>query len=235
MLRCFIFRINKVITDISLLHFLSWKSVFSEIKINVTKKQWNVVQDYSRRAAGKTLLELNKINFNDAFLTKLVDKKNAIFEHLLEHGLTPKNILPGITNLLDEIKSRGYLLACSSSSAHAALQLKKMKLFSKFDYIVDYDSNQISLLSQREKTECINPIGLVLNKLKLDGSECIGFEHDNSGLEQYRQFNVFSVFIGNKTKNSKADFNVNYGSEIPLEEIIFNYFKKYGDDREEIN
>lgn len=109
-----------------------------------------------------------------------------------------------------------------------------MKIYSKFDYVVSRKSKHQSVLSQREESELINPVGLVLKELKLDGSECIGFEHSIDGIEQYRSLGVFSVLIGSidDKDKKKADFNVGSPSAIPLEEIIFNYYKKSGNGNE---
>jgi beta-phosphoglucomutase len=189
------------------------------------------VQDYSRVSAGKTLFELNKVKYNENILTKLIERKNEIFKHLLDN-LTSKDAYPGIIKLLDDIKKQGYLLACSSVSANAVKQLKKMKLFNKFDYVVDYNSKDIALLSQREKQDLLNPVHIVLKELKLDGSECIGFENSIVGIEQYRTLNVFSVLVNNENEKVReiADFYVKFSGETPLEEIIFNYYKQHAED-----
>jgi beta-phosphoglucomutase-like phosphatase (HAD superfamily) len=167
-------------------------------------------------------------------LDGLLFKKNELFKHLLEYGLTPKSIYLGVAALLDEIKKRGFLLACSSSSTNAILQLKKMKLYSKFDYVVDYKAKQVLVLSQREDSELINPAGLVLKDLGLEGSECIGFEHDIDGIQQYKALGIFAVLVGNNNLKDRkqADFNVEFSGEMPLEEIIFNYYKKHAEDKE---
>lgn len=237
MLKCFIFRINKIVADISLYHFLSWKSVFSEINVNVTKKQWNIVADSSRRAAARELLKMNKVIYNENLFNKLIEKKNAIFIHLLKEGLTPKNIYPGISEILDEIKNRGYLLACGSSSENATLQLKRMKLFSKFDYVIDYkDIERKLILGDNDEKDYINPSAIILDKLKLQGSECIGFEQDIKGLEQYRVLGIFSVYVGdqNKKKKNIADFSVPFSGGMSLEEIIFNYYKIHDEGEKDV-
>jgi hypothetical protein len=88
------------------------------------------------------------------------------------------------------------------------------------------------VLSKREIIESINPVGLILEKLKLNGQECIGIGQNVNEIEQYKKMNVFSVMVNNfDPKQQKlADFALTSFDAFSLEEIIFNYYKKYSDD-----
>ncbi|MDR1234517.1 MAG: HAD hydrolase-like protein [Mycoplasmataceae bacterium] len=227
MLKTIIFDIDGVITDLSFFHFLAWKSVLSFYNVNLQKEEWANYNGRQRLTILKMILKNHNITFDEKTLTKISNQKNDLFVHLIKHNLTPKNIINGVRQLIDDAITRGLKLVAVSSSANAVLEMKCLGLFDKFTYVSDYQSKRLSSLSQTEK-KVVSPLLFSLKTLGIESSECIGLEDHVDGVLEYKSAGIFSVAIANYQEDIKkeADFWAELPEQIVLEEIIFSYYKR---------
>jgi beta-phosphoglucomutase len=153
------------------------------------------------------ILKNHNITFDEKTLTKISNQKNDLFVHLIKHNLTPKNIINGVRQLIDDAITRGLKLVAVSSSANAVLEMKCLGLFDKFTYVSDYQSKRLSSLSQTEK-KVVSPLLFSLKTLGIESSECIGLEDHVDGVLEYKSAGIFSVAIANYQEDIKkeADF-----------------------------
>jgi beta-phosphoglucomutase len=146
---------------------------------------------------------------------------------LIRNGLTPKNINDGIKQLILDARKHGLKVACASLSSNARLELECLGLIKLFDYITDYKNHEHdSYFTDAKKT--VSTTMLILQNLKLNGHEIIGFEDDAAGIDDYNRHSVYSVAIThfNPKVGIDAKFQVNLPQQLNLEEIIFNYYQK---------
>lgn len=64
----------------------------------------------------------------------MANDKNMYYVSLIEN-ITPKDILPGISKLLENIKSNNIKIGLASASKNANMVLNNLKLVNYFDFI----------------------------------------------------------------------------------------------------
>ncbi|MDR1012942.1 MAG: hypothetical protein LBL38_01580 [Lactobacillales bacterium] len=149
----------------------------------------------------------HNVSFDNKTLSKISNDKNDLFVHLIKHNLTPKNIINGVRQLIDDAITRGLQLVAVSSSTNAVLEMKCLGLFDKFIYVSDYHSKKLASLSATEK-KVISPLSFSLKTLGIEPLECIGLEDHVDGILEYKSAGIFSVAIANYQEDIKkeADF-----------------------------
>lgn len=227
MLKTIIFDIDGVITNLSFFHFLSWKSIFAFYDINLTNEEWTTIAGLPRMTIAKRVLKNHGLNLPLDEIQHIGDEKNKLFVHLIEHGLNPKNVINGVSKLIDDAISRGLQLVAISSSANAVLEMKQLGLYDKFIYVSSYDKISSKSLSMQEK-QTVSPLMFALKTLGIKPDECIGLEDSIQGIIEYKRLGIYAVAIANFQEDIKeeGDFWVDLPEQINLEEIIFGYYKK---------
>jgi beta-phosphoglucomutase len=138
---------------------------------------------------------------SDDKILSIANKKNDLFVHLIKYGLTPKDVMNGIKQLIDDAITRGLQLIAISSSANAVLEMKCLGLFDKFTYVSSYSTKRTSNFDKGQQS----PLLQSLKKLNINPSECIGLEDDVEGIIEYKSANVFAVAIANYHESIKTE------------------------------
>ena len=106
MIDAFIFDLDGVITDTAEYHYLAWKELANKIGIEIDREFNETLKGVSRmESLERILVHGNKKNdFTIEEKEKMANDKNMYYVSLIEN-ITPKDILPGISKLLENIKS----------------------------------------------------------------------------------------------------------------------------------
>ena len=106
MIDAFIFDLDGVITDTAEYHYLAWKELANKIGIEIDREFNETLKGVSRmESLERILVHGNKQNdFTIEDKEKMANDKNMYYVSLIEN-ITPKDILPGISKLLENIKS----------------------------------------------------------------------------------------------------------------------------------
>ncbi|GHU47195.1 hypothetical protein FACS1894218_1120 [Bacilli bacterium] len=177
-----------------------------------------MVKTFDRQA--KTHLTLQQMN-------NIFDEKNILFVKLIKKGLTPNCLINGTKQLINEAKSKGLKVIIVSQSANAMLEMKRLGIDKKVDYITDFHSKALKSLSDDEK-EHFSTMNYTFKKLGLTGPECIVFANRVSAIKRYRAYGVYTVGIANYEHEDEikyiTDYSVDMPEQINFDEIIFNYY-----------
>ena len=192
MIEAFIFDLDGVITDTAEYHYLAWKELANKIDIEIDREFNETLKGISRmESLERILIHGNKQNdFTIEEKEQMANDKNMYYVSLIEN-ITPEDILPGISELLDNIKSNNIKIGLASASKNAVMVLNNLKLINYFDFIAD--------ASKCKNSKPAPDIFLMaLKGLNVEAKNCIGIEDAYSGIEAINTSGMHSVGVGDK-------------------------------------
>jgi len=127
--------------------------------------------------------------------------------------MTPKEILPGVLPLLKDLRQKGYKIGLGSSSKNAVRALRKVRILSYFNTIID------GTKTTRSKPDP-QVFQMGAKRLRLSPNECIVFEDAQSGIEAALAGGFYAVGIGSPKHLKKAQLVLPSFENITIEEII---------------
>lgn len=214
MIRGLVLDLDGVITDTAEYHYLAWKALAKQIGISIDRKFNEQLKGVSRTESLELILRYgDKINdFSEKEKEELAYKKNEAYKQSIKE-ITPSEIAPGISKLLEDAKSSGIKLSVASASKNAPDILKHLEIIDLFEGIVD----PASLTNGKPDPE-IFIRGADL--LGLNPSECIGIEDSTVGIEAINRAGMFSIGVGSITSMEQADYIVENTNELSLENLL---------------
>jgi beta-phosphoglucomutase len=219
-LQAFIFDLDGVITDTAEYHYLAWKALGEELGIPFTREFNEELKGVSRMDSLEKILALGnrQEDFTAEEKEALATKKNEHYVRLIA-GITPADILPGIKELLAEIKVGGYKLGLASVSKNAFTVMGSLGLREEFDVIVD------AATIQKGKPD--PEIFLTAaNLLDVEPHACIGIEDAAAGVESIKGAGMFAVGVGSQQSLAKADLIYSSTNELTLSKILSAYHEE---------
>lgn len=217
MIKAFIFDLDGVITDTAEYHFLAWKQLGKELDIDFNRAFNETLKGISRiESLEKILVHGNRRNdFSIEEIETLANKKNEHYVSLIDN-ISPKDILPGINELIKELKENGIKIGLASASKNAIPVLTKLGLIDKFDYVAS--------AAQCKNSKPAPDIFLMAAKgLNVEPKHCVGVEDAEAGVDAINSANMYSIGVGNVDSMKKADLIFNCTSKLKLQEIITNF------------
>ena len=206
-----VFDLDGVITDSAHFHYLAWKQLAEELDIIIDEIFNERLKGVSRMDSLELILkEGNRHNdFTIAEKEEMANKKNLHYCELLKQ-LTPNDVLPGILELIFNLKAEGIPVGLASVSKNACTVLKALELEYAFDYIAD--------AAKIKKSKPDPEIFLTACKgLGADPKRSIGIEDAQAGIEAINSSGMFSVAVGNTLRD--ADYQVGTTDELQWDRI----------------
>jgi kojibiose phosphorylase len=134
-IKAIIFDLDGVIVDTAHHHYLAWRRLAEELGLACSP-------DLKDRVRGISRMEALKIVLGDAWPTyepqaqQLADRKDAYYRELIE-DLGPRDLLPGVAELVADLKANGVKVGVATVSKNAERVLTQLELLDAFDAIVD--------------------------------------------------------------------------------------------------
>lgn len=190
-LKAIIFDLDGVITDTAHLHFLAWRSVAQEIGIEIDEAFNENLKGISRMDSLQRILQHGGKGtaFSDKECLMLAGKKNDRYVRSLA-GLTPESLLPGIREVLQDIRGAQVLIGLASVSLNAPTILDALGINKAFDFCADASR----ILCSKPDPEIFLAACQGLN---VRPEEAIGIEDAAAGVEAINAAGMLSVGIGN--------------------------------------
>lgn len=130
-----IFDLDGVITNTVYFHYLSWQRLADEEGIPFDKATHDrEMLGLNREDALCSLLADRHVSLPQQQL--LLKRKNDYYLESI-HELNADNLLPGIGNLLVELRAANIRIALGSSSKNAELVLQRLGIIDFFDFLAD--------------------------------------------------------------------------------------------------
>ncbi|HHQ0734152.1 TPA: beta-phosphoglucomutase [Listeria innocua] len=195
-----VFDLDGVITDTAHYHYLAWKKTAESIGIEFDEAFNENLKGVSR--IDSLLLILKKDgrenDFTEEQIEVLAADKNEFYVSLLEE-ITPADVLPGIKELIVDLKKQNLKCAIASVSKNARTVLSALEIEQEFDYIVDAAKITKSKPDPEIFVEACRGLGL-------ETSEVVGIEDAQAGIEAINAAGIVSVGVGSGLRD--ADMTV---------------------------
>ncbi|MGB1122215.1 MAG: beta-phosphoglucomutase [Flavobacteriales bacterium] len=195
-IRACIFDLDGVIVDTASHHFVAWRQLADELGVPFSEEDNEALKGVSRVDSLEYILNKGGLVLDAATKVRLMDRKNA---HYLELAgqTTPEDALPGVVNLIDELKATGIKVALGSSSKNAEMILTRLNLIDRFDALVD--GNHITLSKPDPEVFLMGA-----KALNLAPEQCLVFEDAQSGIDAANAGGFPVIGVGNAVSLSKA-------------------------------
>ena len=137
-LNAVVFDLDGVITDTAHLHFLAWRAVAEEIGITFDEVFNEQLKGISRMDSLQRILKHGGKEgmFSDEQRLALATKKNALYVQSLA-SLTQDSLLPGIRDVLADIRAAKVKIGLASVSLNAPGILHALGIHQAFDFCAD--------------------------------------------------------------------------------------------------
>ncbi len=202
----FIFDLDGVIVSTDGLHYLAWKQMADKENIYFDEEINNRLRGVSRMASLEIVLERSGRAYSEEEKQALATYKNDVYKELLK-SLTPNDILPGVTEVLNGLRARGYKLAIGSSSKNTPAILKHIGLEGFFDAVSD--GNNITH-SKPDSEVFIKGAAF----LSLACEECYVVEDAKAGVDAGKAGGFTTIAVGDAYGYEKADYSIKHFEEI---------------------
>lgn len=199
MTKAFIFDLDGVIVDTAKYHFLAWKNLAESLDISFSEEENEHLKGVSRVKSLQKILEWGDKTISEDEFNRLMAEKNEEYLAYVEK-MTEDDILPGVIEILNYIKSNNYPTAIGSASKNARTILSKIGLLNFFEEIVD--GNEVTK-AKPDPEVFLKGCDL----LGVEPKDAIVFEDSQAGIKAANTANMTSVGIGNTTVLKDADFN----------------------------
>lgn len=217
--KAFIFDLDGVITDTAEYHYQAWKKLTHDLGFDMNREFNENLKGVSRMASLELLLEKEGLQdkYTDEEKKELATKKNEDYKELILQ-MTPDEVLPGITTMLAELKSRGIKIGLASASKNAMTVLKQLEMTDDFEYVAD--------AAQIKHSKPAPDVFLdVAEAFGVDPKECIGVEDAQAGIEAIKAAGMFAVAVGDEHLEG-MDLLYKKTADFDVDAIIAAYNKR---------
>jgi beta-phosphoglucomutase len=129
---------------------------------------------------------------------ELAERKNNYYKELLEE-LDERAILPGVTECLKMLKSKGILIGIGSVSKNAPLILEKTGLMKYIDKV----SCGLDITRSKPDPEVFE---VAANKLGLKYEDCLVVEDSLAGIVAGKAAHMKTLGVGSEYEQLRADY-----------------------------
>ena len=205
----FIFDLDGVITDTAEYHYRAWKRLADELGIPFTREENEALRGIPRRES--LLLMLKGRSYPEDVLTELMERKNGYYLEFIRE-ISPRDLLPGARELLQEIRAAGLKIALGSASKNAREVLERLGITDLFDAIAD----GYSVTRQKPAPDLFLHAARLLD---LPPTACVVVEDAAAGVEAALAGGFYVVGIGPQERVGRAHLVIPSLSGIRLQDI----------------
>lgn len=213
MLKGLIFDLDGVLTNSARFHLTAWNNLAKELGITLTDAQLDSLRGISRMDSLNLILKYGnqEDKYSETEKEKFAAEKNTKFVEQVE-TMTPKDILPGIPELLRDAHEQNLKMVIASASKNAPKILTRLGIMDEFDGIVD----PATLHHGKPDPEIYEKAQKLAG---LQADEVISFEDAKAGVESIKAAGQFAVGIGDKKLLAEADYIVPSTADLKLNKI----------------
>ena len=194
--KAIIFDLDGVLTDTSEYHYKAWKQLADEEGIPFTREENDEhLRGVGRRDSLMYILRGRKVS--EEQIQVMMDRKNRYYTEMIK-SMTPKDLVAGGRDLLNEIRMAGIKTAIASSSKNCYTVLERLEILSYLDGIAD--GNSVAN-SKPAPDLFIYAAGSV----QVPTPDCLGVEDADAGIEAIKAAGMQALGIGPKERFHRAD------------------------------
>ncbi|MGM0173398.1 beta-phosphoglucomutase [Enterococcus sp. DIV0800] len=185
-----LFDLDGVITDTAEYHYLAWKKLADELGISIDRAFNEKLKGVSREDSLRLILTHgNRENdFSQTEFDQLAKRKNDNYVEMIQ-AVSPKDVYPGILDLLQALKKAGIKISLASASKNGPFLLKQMELTEYFDGIAD----PATIKAGKPAPDIFILAAEVVN---LQPEDCIGIEDAQAGIVAIKASGALPIGVG---------------------------------------
>ena len=200
-----IFDLDGVITDTAKYHYLAWKKIADEFKIEFNEKKNEEFKGVSRKTCLEKLLNWGNIHLSQKDFDETLIRKNDYYKELL-NDLTSSDILPGIIESIKLLHEKGIKVSLFSVSKNTDAILERLGIRDVFDEIVC--GNDITNSKPHYEGYL-----LAADKMKVEPRLCAMVEDSVSGINGAKALSMKTIAIM-KENYANADYCIDDTSKL---------------------
>jgi beta-phosphoglucomutase len=206
-----LFDLDGVLTDTSEYHYLAWKHLADDEGIPFTHQENDEhLRGVSRRESLMYIIRGKQ--YSEDQIQEMMDRKNRYYHELIKN-MSPKDLVPGGRELLQEIRQAGIKVAIASGSKNCRTVLQFLQITDLLDGISD--GNSVSN-SKPAPDLFVYAAGIV----QVPTSACLGVEDADAGVEAIKTAGMQALGIGPQERFHRADKVLPSLANLHLQDIL---------------
>jgi len=181
-----IFDLDGVLTNTAEYHYLAWQKLADEEGLSFDRQRNEALRGLPRRES--LLLLLGDRQVSEEKFHEIMMRKNRYYLEFIQN-ISPANLLPGISNLLDELQANNIRIGIASSSKNAKEVLQLLGIDDRVDAIAD----GYSVIKPKPAPDTFLHAALQLN---LAPSECLVIEDAEAGVTAAKAGGMSVIGLG---------------------------------------
>lgn len=197
---CVIFDLDGVIVTTDEYHYQAWKRMADEESIPFDRAINESLRGVSRVESLEIILKNTDAAYTREQKEELCKRKNQYYREFLIN-LSQDALLPGVQDILQELRRRGVSVAIGSSSKNTPLIIQKIGLSSAFDAVADG-----SVITNCKPDPEVFLLAAQL--LKKKPADCVVIEDAGAGVEAALSAGMRVVGMGSARHDERAHYRV---------------------------
>ncbi len=191
-----LFDLDGVLTDTSEYHYQAWKHLADDEGIPFTHEENDAhLRGVGRRESLGYIIRGRQ--YSEEQIQEMMTRKNNYYNDLIKQ-MTPKELVEGGRELLEEIRKAGIKTSTASASKNCRIVLERLDIVNYFDGIAD----GYSVSNSKPAPDIfVYAAGLV----NVPTSACLGVEDADAGIEAIKAAGMQALAIGPAERFHKAD------------------------------
>ena len=206
-----IFDLDGVIVDTATYHYEAWKRLANSLGFDFTHEQNEQLKGISRMDSLDLVLGWGNTQKNPDEKIQLAQQKNAWYLELIGK-MKADEILPGVRQFIEELKSDGIRIALGSASKNSAEILERTGISNFFDVIVDGNSVTRSKPDPEVFSRGADLLGLA-------PESCVVIEDAAAGIEAAHRAGMKVIGIGDPEVLKNADLVIPDTQKLNIQDL----------------
>lgn len=211
-IRGIIFDLDGVIVSADEYHYHGWEKLAEDEGIEFTWEDNMRLRGVSRVQSLDFLLEKSTRAYTDEEKKEMAERKNGYYRQSIKK-ISPDDILPGVMDLLEELKKRGIKISVGSSSKNCPTILKYLGLSTYFD--ATSDGNDISKSKPDPEVFLI-----AAERMGIPPEECLVVEDAKAGVEAGLGGNMKVLGVGSARDDIRAHLNAKDMASVTVDQML---------------
>lgn len=194
--KAILFDLDGVLTDTSEYHYQAWKHLADDEGIPFTKEE----NDAHLRGVGRRdslMYIIRGKRYSEDQMQEMMERKNRYYLELIKN-MSPKDLVAGGKELLQDIHNAGIKIAMASSSKNCRQVVESLEIMSYLDGLAD----GYSIVNGKPAPDLfVYAAGLV----QVPVADCMGVEDADAGIEAIKTAGMQALGIGPKDRFHRAD------------------------------
>lgn len=209
-IRAFIFDLDGVLTDTAEYHYRAWQRMADEEALPFDREVNEQLRGVARQRSLEIILGDRQVE--PARFEEMMARKNAYYVAMLEQ-VSPKDLLPGAVELLNELKAEDIKIALASASKNARTVVERLGISPFLDAVADGHS------VERTKPEP-DLFFFAARELGVDPATCVVVEDAAAGIDAALAAGMWAVGIGPEERVGHAHARFDSLREVHLADVL---------------